>query len=77
MYLFYAYLWIDQEFLYDGKAGWRGFQMFMMTSLTAPFYIIYHLCTLFVARSQKNRQIIIISLIGLALCAIHLIAVFS
>ncbi len=77
MYVFYMYLWINYLWLYTGKAGWNGFDMFMNTLFTAPLYIIYHLITIFIAKSNKNKPLLYISITGLLLCIIHVSAVFS
>lgn len=77
MYGYYTYLWIDYLFLYEGKAGWSGFQLYMFTCFTAPFYILYLLLTLFSGIRHKNKRIIITSCTGIALCALHITAVLN
>lgn len=77
MYGYYIYLWVDYLFLYDGKAGWRGFELFMFTCFTAPFYILYLLLTLFSGIWHKNKRIIVISCTGIALCALHITTVLN
>ncbi|MFP5437456.1 MAG: hypothetical protein ACLGH8_06720 [Bacteroidia bacterium] len=71
MYGYYIYLWVDYLFLYDGKAGWRGFELFMFTCFTAPFYIFYHLYTLHHGIRYKYRHILTISFIGILLCTLQ------
>lgn len=77
MYMFYAYLWIDEHFFYVGKAGWKGFGMFFQTMFTAPFYFITHIGFIGLAWKEKEKKVIIVNCIGLALLFIHLIAMFN
>lgn len=74
MYSYYLYLWEDFIF-YDGKAGWKGFGLFINTLATAPFYIIFHLAVFFISKSAKSKNNSIIGLTGLLLCFIHVCAV--
>lgn len=76
MYLFYGYLWYGFIF-YQGKPAWQGFEMFMSTIFTAPFYIIFHLIAIFVSIKSGARKIMYLNMVGLALCNIHLVYVFS
>ena len=77
MYLFYGYLWIDEHFLYTGKAGWKGFGMFMWTMLTGLFYILIHYTFIVLGWREKNKSMINVHLAGLILFAIHVMAMFS
>lgn len=77
MYMFYAYLWVDEHFYYVGKAGWKGFGMFMWTKFTVPFYVLFHLVSIYHGWLAKEKRFIKINIIGLVLCIAHLIAVFS
>lgn len=77
MYLFYGYLWIDEHFLYTGKAAWKGFNIFILTILIGPFYFVTHTLFIFYGWLKENRKITLTHLIGLALLAIHAIAVLS
>lgn len=77
MYLFYGYLWIDEHFLYTGKAGWKGFGMFLSTMLTGPFYFVIHTLFIFFGWLKENRKMMWTHIIGLVLLVIHAIAVFS
>jgi hypothetical protein len=77
MYMFYAWLWVDEHFFYDGKAGWKGFGIFIETISTAPFYILLHIVVIAYAWKEKDNNIMKAHIAGLALCAIHLIAVFA
>jgi hypothetical protein len=47
----------------------------MMTAFAAPIIIIYHLATIGYSVKQKERNILIVKLIGLSLCALHILAV--
>jgi hypothetical protein len=76
MYLYYLYLWYNFLF-YDGKAGWKGFEIFMMTIFTAPVYFIFHLSVFFISRQAKAKKVMVISLIGIVLCIVHVCAVLG
>lgn len=77
MYMFYAYLWVNGHFFYFGKAGWKGFDLFIFTLFTAPFYILFHIAIIVFAWKEKERNIMKTHISGLILCVIHLIAVFA
>lgn len=77
MYMFYAWIWVDGIFLYDGKAGWKGFDLFMYTLFTAPFYILCHIIVIAHAWRENDKNIVKAHIAGLVLCGIHLIAVFG
>jgi len=76
MYSYYLYLWIAQYF-YTGKAGWKGFEIFMMTLFTAPIYLIYHAIALYFGITTKNKNIIMVTIGGILLCTLHIIAVVN
>ena len=48
-YMYYTYLWLD-KYSYTGKPGWNGYNLFMMTAITATaplsfiisFYRVLH-----------------------------------
>ena len=75
MYLFYTYLWINYLWLYTGKAGWKGFELFIDTLCTAPFYIGYHI--VIISKSKSNKWLLYISITGLILCIVHIAAVLQ
>jgi len=77
MYMFYAWLWIDENFLYDGKAGWKGYSLFMCTLFTAPFYTLVHISTIFYTWREKEKKIMKVHIVGLILCIINLLAVLA
>lgn len=74
---FYAWLWIDYLYLYNGKAGWRGFNLFMYTCFTAPFYAAFVLYCLYVAIITRNKNLLIIITGSALILSAHLIAVFN
>jgi len=74
MYSYYIYLWYGFIF-YDGKAGWKGFEIFIMTCFTGPFYLIFHLMAFFISRRANAFKITRASLMCISLLIVHVIAV--
>jgi hypothetical protein len=74
MYLYYCSLWWEFIF-YDGKAGWKGFGLFITTLTTAPLYLIFHTIAILLARSSNNKRLLIANGIGILLLVLHCIAV--
>lgn len=74
MYVYYVYLWSDFIF-YDGKAGWKGFGLFMCTLFTAPLYIILHISVSFISRSEGAKKTAIVNAVGLIACILHICGV--
>lgn len=77
MYMFYAWLWADDHFFYDGNTGWRGFGLFWYTLFTAPFYILCHIIVIGYAWRENDKNIVKAHVAGLILCAIHIVAMLS
>lgn len=77
MYMFYAWLWIDGHFFYDGKAGWKGFGLFISTLYTAPFYIFLHIIVIVFAWKENDKNIVKAHIAGIILFAIHVICVLN
>lgn len=77
MYAFYGYLWIDEHFLYTGKAGWKGFDLFIWTMLTGLFYFAIHTLFIFFGWLKENKKMMRTHIVGLILFAVHVIAIFS
>ncbi len=77
MYAFYGYLWIDEHFIYTGKAGWKGFDLFMLTMLTGLFYFAIHTLFIFFGWLKENKKMMRTHIVGLILFTVHVIAIFS
>ncbi|MFL9837600.1 hypothetical protein ABS768_08830 [Flavobacterium sp. ST-75] len=77
MYAFYGYLWIDEHFVYNGKAAWKGFDMFIWTMFTGLFYFATHTLFIFFGWLKENKKMMRTHVIGLTLLAIHVVAVIS
>jgi len=75
-YMYYTYLWLD-KYLYTGKPGWNGYNLFIMTAITAPAFIFYHLLSIGYSIRNKEKSILIINVVGLVLCLLHVAAVLS
>ena len=76
MYTYYIWLWKDFIF-YDGKAGWKGFGLFINTLYTSPIYIVFHIAAYFIARSAGAKKVMMVSLAGMIACIIHICAVVA
>lgn len=74
MYLYYCSLWYEFIF-YEGKAGWKGFGLFITTLTTAPLYLIYHAIAISLTRASTNKKVFIINGVGILLLVLHCIAV--
>ena len=77
MYMFYVWLWVDENFLYDGKAGWKGYSLLMYTLFTAPFYTLTHIATIVYTWRKKEKKIMKAHIVGLILCITNLRAVLA
>lgn len=72
MYLYYCSMWYGNIF-YVGKAGWKGFDLFIITLFSGPLYLVYHIIIFLFSRSTSNKRLIIINNWGFALSILHCI----